>query len=76
MKNLHCSIFGHSFRVSKEVTFHVKEYKCRNCGLEMTIDSQGHMVPLTSKHKHINSVLHKVHQKRLEKSQRWLMIED
>jgi transposase-like protein len=76
MKHLHCTLFGHNFQVSKEVTYHVKEYKCKNCGLEMTINAEGVMVPLTLKQRRINSVLHQVHNKRLEKSQRWLMIED
>jgi hypothetical protein len=76
MKKVQCSIFGHSFEVSKEITYHVKEYKCKNCHLEMTINEKGELVPLTQKYKQINSVLNNVHNKRLERSQRWLMIED
>jgi hypothetical protein len=76
MKQIQCSIFGHNFKVSKEITYHVKEFKCKNCGQEMTINGKGEFVPLTKKYKHINSVLNNVHNKRLEKSQRWLMLED
>ncbi|WP_115460613.1 hypothetical protein [Winogradskyella aurantiaca] len=76
MKHLHCAVFGHNFQIKREVTYFVKEYRCKNCGKEMTINGNGEMVPLTTKYKHINSVLHRVHNKRLEKSQRWLMIED
>jgi hypothetical protein len=76
MKHLHCSIFGHDYRVTKEVTFYVKEYKCKHCRQEVTVSAEGTIVPLTPKQKSINRVLHKVHLKRLEKSQRWLMIQD
>ena len=76
MKHLQCAIFGHNFQISKEITYHVKEYKCKNCGMEMTINSDGVMVPLTLKHKRINSLLHKIHTKRLEKGRRLFMMEN
>lgn len=75
MKNVYCSLFGHDYRVSKEITYHVKEYKCRRCNSEMTIDGHGRFIPLTPKFKEINSVLNRVHNKRLEKSRKILMID-
>jgi hypothetical protein len=39
----------------------------------MTIDGNGKFIPLTPKYKEINSVLNRVHNKRLEKGQRLLM---
>lgn len=41
----------------------------------MTIDGNGHFIPLTSKFKEINNVLHRVHKKRLEKSQQFVMLD-
>ena len=56
MKNVYCSLFGHDYKVSKVVTYHVKEYKCKRCNSEMTIDGNGKFIPLTPKYKEINSV--------------------
>ena len=56
MKNVYCSLFGHDYEVSKVVTYHVKEYKCKNCKSEMTINGNGNFIPLTPKFKEINSV--------------------
>ncbi len=39
----------------------------------MTIDGNGKFIPLTSKFKEINSVLHRVHTRRLEKGQKLFM---
>ncbi len=39
----------------------------------MTIDGNGDFIPLTPKHREINSVLNRVHNKRLERSQRLIM---
>ncbi|MEO1030780.1 DUF1660 family phage protein [Winogradskyella sp.] len=75
MKNIYCSLFGHDYKVSKVVTYHVKEYKCTRCSSEMTIDGNGQFTPLTPKRKEINSVLNRVHLKRLEKSQKILMVD-
>ncbi len=73
MKNVYCSMFGHSYEVSKKVTFHVKEYKCKRCNHEMTVDGNGKFIPLTPKYKEINSVLNRIHNKRLERGRKILM---
>ncbi len=75
MKNIYCSLFGHDYIVSRNVTYHVKEYQCKNCKTEMTIDGDGKFIPLTPKFKEINSVLHRVHNKRLEKGQKLFMLD-
>ncbi|GAB5564867.1 MAG: hypothetical protein Wins2KO_19300 [Winogradskyella sp.] len=74
MKNVVCSLIGHDFKVSKEITYHIKEYKCKRCGEEMTIDANGEFVPLTAKLKEINRVLNNVHEKRLERGRRLFMV--
>lgn len=74
MKNVYCSLFGHDYEVSKNVTYHVKEYKCKHCKSEMTIDGNGKFIPLTPKFKEINSVLNRIHNKRLERSQKIFMV--
>lgn len=74
MKNVYCSLFGHNYVVSKNVTYHVKEYKCKHCKSEMTIDGNGKFIPLTPKFKEINSVLNRIHNKRLERNQKIFMI--
>ena len=73
MKNVYCSLFGHDYRVSKNVTYYVKEYKCKHCNSQLTTNSNGKLTPLTPKLKEINSVLERIHQKRLERSQRIFM---
>lgn len=64
MKNIKCSVFGHDFKVSRHVTYHVKEYKCCNCNKELTTSSQGNLTELTPKLKEINDVLERIHQKK------------
>ena len=41
MKNIHCKMFGHDLEVAREVTYHVKEYTCKNCRKEFTTSSNG-----------------------------------
>lgn len=47
LTKMYCSIIGHQFQMTKEVTTHIKEYKCVCCGYEVTTNSRGAMVPLT-----------------------------
>ncbi|TVZ58421.1 hypothetical protein NA63_0921 [Flavobacteriaceae bacterium MAR_2010_105] len=61
---MYCSIFGHELLVSKEVTHHVKEYKCKHCNFQMTTNGKGKLTPLTPKYREINSVLESVYNKR------------
>lgn len=67
MKNLYCSFVGHRFKVSKNVTDYVKEYKCLNCDLQMTTDGKGKLTKLTPKFEEINDVLERIHRNRRNK---------
>lgn len=75
MKNIYCSFFGHQFEVSKQVTYHVKEYKCKYCSSQMTTDGTGKLTPLTPKYKEINSVLERIHLKRTLKKRQNLILD-
>lgn len=65
MKNIHCKVFGHDFKVSRNVTYHVKEYTCKNCKRELTTTSNGSLIELTPKFKEINDVLERIHHRRI-----------
>ena len=65
MKSIHCMVFGHDFKVTRQVTYHVQEYTCKNCKKELTTNSNGNLIELTPKFKEINNVLERIHHKRL-----------
>jgi len=67
LKHLYCSIFGHDYVVSKNVTYHVKEYTCKHCKEQVTTNGNGGLTLLTPKYKEINSVLERIHNNRLRK---------
>jgi len=69
VKQLYCSIFGHDYKVSKKVTYHVKEYTCKHCKEQVTTDGSGKLTLLTPKYKEINAVLERIHYKRLKRKQ-------
>ncbi|MFI1772892.1 hypothetical protein [Thalassobellus citreus] len=57
-------MFGHDFQVTRNVTYHVKEYSCKNCKKELTTNGSGKLTELTPKFKEINDVLERIHFKR------------
>lgn len=61
-------MFGHDFRVTRNVTNHVKEYTCENCKKELTTNSTGNLTELTPKFKEINDVLERIHHRRAMKT--------
>ncbi|GAA4944734.1 hypothetical protein GCM10023314_17190 [Algibacter agarivorans] len=65
MKNIHCKVFGHDYKVTRHVTYHVKEYTCKNCRRELTTSGNGDLIELTPKFKEINDVLERIHYKRI-----------
>ncbi|MFT5250749.1 MAG: hypothetical protein ACI93P_002492 [bacterium] len=67
MKQLYCSIFGHDYHISKEVTYHVKEYACKHCKEQVTTNASSKLTLLTPKHKEINDVLEHIHSNRLKR---------
>lgn len=69
MKNIICSTFGHELVVSKFVTKHISEYKCKRCKSEFTLNGKGEIVKHTEKHKEINRVLERMYKTKLKKHQ-------
>jgi len=67
MSKYYCSLFGHQYEVSKKVTYHVKEYTCKNCQKQLTTNGNGELIELTPKFREINSILEKIHASRLRK---------
>lgn len=64
---MYCNLFGHDYVVTKKVTYHVKEYTCRQCKKELTTNSNGNLIELTPKFREINDILERIH---LSKKQR------
>lgn len=59
-----CSLTGHKYRLSKQVTHHIREYKCSHCGQEVTTHTNGRLQKMTPLLKDINSTLAYVHAKK------------
>lgn len=60
----YCDLFGHNYKVSKEVTKHVKEYTCKCCKKQLTTNSNGKLTELTPKYREINNLLGSFYNKR------------
>lgn len=67
MKHIHCTFFGHDYVVSNNVTRYIKEYQCNHCKKQVTTDSKGNLIPLTPKFQEINSVLKRIHTKKIKR---------
>jgi hypothetical protein len=67
MKQFQCNLFGHDYYVTRQVTYHVKEYTCKNCKKQLTINGNGKLIELSPKFKEINDVLERIHMKRHKK---------
>lgn len=61
---LYCSIFGHNYFLSKNVTKHIKEFTCKSCQKQVTTDVNGNLIDLTPKFKEINIALEGFYNKR------------
>ncbi|GGW38732.1 hypothetical protein [Arenibacter certesii] len=64
-----CSIFGHHYGVTKEITLHIKEYKCVHCYKQVTTDASGNLSELTPELQDINNTLEHIYQKRHSSNQ-------
>lgn len=62
---LYCDIFGHNYKVTKQVTHYVKEYTCSCCKRELTTNSNGSLTELTPKFKDINDTLAKIYSNKM-----------
>lgn len=67
MKHLHCALYGHKLILTKHVTNHVKEYKCKNCSQQATTSSNGTIILLNEKRKEINQILERIYKIRQSK---------
>lgn len=61
---MYCQVFGHNYVVIKQVTRHIKEYKCSNCQKEVTTTPDGKLETLTLKLREINTSLKEMFEKR------------
>lgn len=64
-KKIVCSIFGHKIVTSRNITNHLKEYKCTICQMELTNDEEGDITYLTPELKEVNEALVSFYQKKL-----------
>ncbi|MBQ0733782.1 hypothetical protein [Aquimarina celericrescens] len=62
---IYCSLFGHDYVLSKNVTHHIKEYSCSHCREQATTNSRGRLEIMTPKLKEINDALASVHAKKI-----------
>jgi len=67
MKNIYCLLNGHDLKVTKNVTYHIKEYKCKHCKEKFTTSQSGGIILLTSERKNINAILENIHLKKIKR---------
>ncbi len=67
---IYCSLFGHNYLLSKNVTHHIKEYTCSHCGEQATTNSRGRLEAMTPKLKEINNALASMHAKKQARTNR------
>ncbi|MEM6516118.1 MAG: hypothetical protein AAF688_08030, partial [Bacteroidota bacterium] len=58
------------YKVSRQITPHVKEYTCSCCGHQLTTDGNGRLTELTPKYREINSILADLYEKRKQRHHR------
>ena len=63
-----CALVDHRLYVSRDITNHIREYRCSRCGEEMTDTAQGFLARLTPKFRETNAFLAKIHQRRCERT--------
>ncbi len=64
LTGIFCNIFGHHYVVSKQVTQHIKEYRCIHCQKRVTTNENGKLSVLTPQMQEINQTLEDMYQKR------------
>ncbi len=65
---IYCSLFGHNYNLTKNVTHYIKEYTCSHCKEQATTNSRGRLEVMTPKLKEINNALASVHAKKIAKN--------
>lgn len=58
---------GHDLKVTKNVTYHIKEYICKHCKEKFTTSQSGGIILLTSERKNINAILENIHLKKIKR---------
>ena len=46
LPNVYCNVFGHDYKVTRKVTYYVKEYTCEHCKKQLTTNGNGHLIEL------------------------------
>lgn len=57
LKKIFCFFFGHKLVITKDITKHIKEYKCTCCNLELTNNHKGVKSVLTPELKDANTTV-------------------
>ena len=52
-----CSLVGHQYLITNKITNHINEYRCSQCGKEVTDGTSGDLELLTFKNKKVNESL-------------------
>lgn len=52
-----CGTLGHDYMTTRQISNHINEYKCAQCGKEVTNTYNGHLEILTQKTKAANNAL-------------------
>lgn len=53
-----CSILGHHYKVTNQITKHISEYHCTCCGKEVTNTDKGFLTELTLEQRELNKKLY------------------
>ncbi|PQJ16191.1 hypothetical protein [Aureicoccus marinus] len=69
IKGALCAVLGHEYKVSREITDHIKEYTCMHCQKQVCADVNGQLTQLTSEKIEINNTLRAIHFKRKSRRQ-------
>ena len=64
IKGALCAVLGHEYVVSREITQHIKEYRCIHCDKQVSGDEDGQLRQLTAEKIEINNTLRDIHFKR------------
>tara|TARA_B100001146_G_scaffold225213_1_gene247931 strand:+ start:11577 stop:11822 length:246 start_codon:yes stop_codon:yes gene_type:complete len=62
--SLFCATLGHRYKVTRKVTNHINEYRCKHCGREMTDNVSGYLERLDAKSRSINAALSELFEKK------------
>ncbi len=63
-----CGTLGHSYVITRQITHHINEYECANCGKEVTNNFSGAFENLTIRNRQVNTSLSSLFQKKQRRS--------